>query len=263
MSFLTVLYEQKLSYSSINGARSAIEALNWEGHSEKYTRILKKFMKGIFNARPALPRYNTTWDPELVLKLFTGMEDNINLSLKELTLKTATLLTLLSGRRGQTIISLHIDNITFSDTEMRISLGDLLKTSRRDFQEPEIVLKEYPNKKICIVDTVQAYIRRTNQIRENEKQLFISHSWPFGKITRDTLGRYIREVLKMAGVNMRFKPHSLRSAAVSKAAGKNVSIATIMAGIGWKQESTFATYYNKPLDKNTGEISEAILANGN
>ena len=233
-------------------------ALNLEGQSERFKRILNRFMKGVFNAKPALPRYHTTWDPERVLRLFQKWEDNPNLNFRELTIKTACLLTLLSGRRGQTIVSIKVENIVVLGSEMRISLDEILKTSRRDFQEPEIVLRAYPDKKLCIIDAVQAYIRRTAQIRGEERQLFISHGWPFGKITRDTLGRYIRETLSRAGVETKYKAHSLRSAA-SSAASRTLSLATIMASIGWRRESTFATYYNKPIDRNTGDVAEAIL----
>ena len=97
-------------------------ALNLEGQSERFKRILNRFMKGVFNAKPALPRYHTTWDPERVLRLFQKWEDNPNLNFRELTIKTACLLTLLSGRRGQTIVSIKVENIVVLGSEMRISL---------------------------------------------------------------------------------------------------------------------------------------------
>ena len=262
VSFLTGLFEQNYSNSTINNAKSTIAALNMGGQSDKYTHLINKFMKGVFNKRPALPRYNTSWDPEQVLNLFRNWEGNRNLSFTDLTLKTVSLLTLLSGRRGQTIKSIKINNIFFDENEMKINLDGLQKTSKRGFNEPGIVIERYEDKKLCLVDTVQAYLRRTEQIRGGEEQLFISHTWPFKKVSRDTLSRYLKQVLSRAGVDTTvFKSHSMRSALVSKATKLKVSTATILAAIGWRQESTFAKFYNKPLNKNSGVLASTVLKN--
>jgi len=218
-------------------------------------------MKGIFNKRPSLPRYTVTWNPEIVLKLFSSWGENKILNLKKLTQKLCTLLMLVSGRRGQTIILINIKNIKVEEHEVRISIGDIVKTSNKNFQEPEIVLKKFHTKKLCIVSTLQEYLRRTEKLRGGEDQLLISYGPPHKKIGRDTLSRYVKTILTQAGIDTkRFKPHSLRSAATSLAARTNVSIATIMASIGWKRESTFAIYYNKRLETNTGELGKAVVS---
>ncbi len=218
-------------------------------------------MKGIFNKRPSFPRYTVTWNPEVVLKLFSSWGENKTLNLKQLTHKLCTLLLLVSGRRGQTIILINIQNIKFVDQEVRISIGDIVKTSNRKFQEPEIVLKSFQTKTLCIVDTLQEYLLRTEKLRRREDQLLISYGPPHKKIGRDTLSRYVKTVLTQAGIDtQRFKPHSLRSASTSLAARSNVSIATIMAAVGWRSESTFAVYYNKRLETNTGELGKAVVS---
>ena len=42
-------------------------------------------MTGLFNIKPALPRYATTWDPQQVLAYLKGLPDAENLTLKLLT----------------------------------------------------------------------------------------------------------------------------------------------------------------------------------
>ena len=66
VEFLTMLYENGFSYSSMNSARSALSAIldkpdslhpQFGEHPD-----VKRFMKGIFQSRPPLPRYSKTWD---------------------------------------------------------------------------------------------------------------------------------------------------------------------------------------------------------
>ena len=261
MSFLTSLFERGLGYSAINVARSAIMSLSLCDRSEKQKNILRIYMRGIFNKRPSLPRYTVTWDPHKMLSLFESWGDNDNLSLQQLTQKTCCLLLLLSGRRGQTIILIDINNILFQDREVLISLGDILKTTKKGFQEPQICLKAYQNKNICVVETLHQYLERTKQCRGDETQLFVSYAKPHKKISRDTLSRYVRMTMTAAGIDInRFKPHSLRSASTSAAKQSNVSLATIMAAVGWKNESTFTTFYDRKVQHNTGAISEALVS---
>jgi hypothetical protein len=68
-------------------------------------------MKGIFELRPALPRYQTTWDVGKVLDFFRTQPQPSALVLKGLTVKVTFLLALLSGQRCQTIHLLTIDNM--------------------------------------------------------------------------------------------------------------------------------------------------------
>ena len=87
--FLVSLYEQNLSYSSINTARCALSAIidlpernqTFGQHAD-----VKRFMKGTFQNRPSKPRYNKTRDVKIVLKHITSMPETEALTLKQLTL---------------------------------------------------------------------------------------------------------------------------------------------------------------------------------
>ena len=66
LNFLADLFHKKLSYSAINSARSALSALSGDkavGNDPK----IKRLMKGIYIKNPALPKYNVTWDPDIIL----------------------------------------------------------------------------------------------------------------------------------------------------------------------------------------------------
>lgn len=102
-----MLHDNGLSYSSINTARSMLSALLQLNINSPITfgqlPIVKRFMKGVFELRPALPRYKSTWDLSTVLNYFRGGQVASELSLKDLSLKLNLLLSLLSGQRCQTI----------------------------------------------------------------------------------------------------------------------------------------------------------------
>ena len=89
--FLYMLYERGSSYSTINTARnmlSFILQLN-SNLSIPFGQlpVVKLFMKGIFELRPALPRYKSIWDVSLVFTHFRGQTLAVQLSLKDLTVK--------------------------------------------------------------------------------------------------------------------------------------------------------------------------------
>jgi hypothetical protein len=69
-TFLTSLYENSLSYSAINSARSALSVFGivHDGVTFGSHPIVIRFMKCIYNLRPPIPRYIHTWNVSIVLK---------------------------------------------------------------------------------------------------------------------------------------------------------------------------------------------------
>ena len=95
LDFLTELYEQGQQYSSLNTARSALSSvivLSGDVPAGKHPLVCR-FLKGVFQERPALPRYVDTWDVSLVLNYLKAQYPLQELGLKELTLKLAMLMT--------------------------------------------------------------------------------------------------------------------------------------------------------------------------
>ena len=263
LNFLSYLHTQNLSYSSINCARSALSALSGDkalGNDPK----VKRLMRGIFIANPALPKYTVTWDPDIMLDFLKTLHPCQSLSLLQLSRKVAVLILLLTGRRGQEILDLDVRNIRFSHEEVKISSGELSKTSRTNFHPTEIVLQKYKEENLCIYQYLKYYIQVTDKFRDNNGpfQLFLTTTVPHRKISRDAFSKWIKHSMKAAGIDItQFQPHSVRAASASKA--KIVlSISTIKKCIGWKTTSTFLKYYNKHIlskEINMGQIQKALL----
>ena len=114
--------------------------------------------------------------------------------------------------------------------------------------------------RICIVHTLSLYLERTRSLRTSSK-LFISTVRPHGTVSKDTIARWIKATLKMAGVDVEvFRPHSTRAAATSAALRKGVPVTEILKVAGWSKETTFARFYNKPIAVSTDtNFAEAVL----
>lgn len=95
LKFLTLLYESGLGSSPINTARSAVSSLYCGSTCLAGTHpLISLFMRGVYISRPTQSRY-TICDVKVVLDYLGQWKDNKELSLKELSLKTITLVALL------------------------------------------------------------------------------------------------------------------------------------------------------------------------
>ena len=96
------------------------------------------------------------------------------LSLYDLTLRTVTLLALVSAQRGQSIHLLYTDAMTRSRDKFVFHLHDEFKQARPGFEHLDIVLPAYVlDIRISIVHTLSLYLERTRLLRTSSK-LFIA-----------------------------------------------------------------------------------------
>ena len=76
--FLTDLYDNRLSNSAINTAKSIMSSVFEIIHKRNIGKevLIRRFMKGIFHLRPAFPKTIFTWNVKVVLKFLRSLEDN-------------------------------------------------------------------------------------------------------------------------------------------------------------------------------------------
>ena len=126
-----------------------------------------RLLRGIFNLRPAIPKNSVTWDPQVLLNYLKKLSPVKTLSLRNLTYKGISLLWLLSGQRGQSIQLIDVRNVILNKNVLKISFGDLLKSSRPGFQQKQLVFKACaPDRRICIVTVLSEYLKRVQKIRK-------------------------------------------------------------------------------------------------
>ena len=94
---------------------------------------------------------------------------------------------------------------------------------------------------LCVVTTLNEYIKRKYQRRAEKRrsQLLLSFIQPYVEVSSSTVSRWIKETLKLAGIDVFiFKGHSTRKASSSKASKAGLSLADILARGSWSSSST-------------------------
>ncbi|CAG2237072.1 unnamed protein product [Mytilus edulis] len=185
LNFLLELHLNGLGYSAVNTAESAVFSFVYlitNVQIGKHFHV-KQFMKGIFNKKPVLPRYNCTWNVEIVLSLLKTW--NKDITLINLTFKLAMLLALKTGQRMQSIFLIDTRKLELDRYSVKIRYGDFLKQTRPGYQLPEIFIEAFkPDYRICVVHTLHEYLERTNKLRFNNTQLFLSFQKPYKPVKR-------------------------------------------------------------------------------
>ncbi|XP_071502116.1 uncharacterized protein [Diadema antillarum] len=262
--FTHMFYEENLSYSAINSARSALATflvLEDEQFTVSTHPLLSRFMRGVFQLRPPRPRYSEIWDVNIVFRYLRSLAPANSLSLKQLTMKLCMLLALISTQRVQTLHCLNLDSMILKQSMVSFKVNEHLKQSRPGNFGLDVLLKAYPpDRRLCVVTYIKAYLRRTKEIRGEESHLFISFRKPFKRVTAQTISRWIKEIMTGAGIDTTmFSAHSTRAASSSAANRADVPIPLILAKAGWSKERTFRKFYDKPLQEEGQCLSQLIM----
>ena len=251
ISFLTLHFNRGSSYGTLNSYRSAISQITKFDISQDFR--LKRFFKGVYGLRPNTPKYDTIWDPSVVLNYIEQLK-NETLSLQEITCKLTVLLLLSTGQRLQTITNIELCNIISTPDGINIKIPKRLKTSGINKTQPNITLpyfKEKPN--LCVAQTIKTYINKTASLRgPQSNHLIITFKAPYKNASSQTLSRWVKTTLKKCGIDTTvFTAYSTRHAATSAAARKGASIDTIRCSAGWSSRSNmFALFYHRQIKDN-------------
>ena len=236
------------AYRSMGVIRSAISAVATVGVPAGKHRFVAQFMRAVYNEKPALPRYMSTWDPDLVLRYLRGLGPNDGLTLLSLSCKLCTLMLLLSGQRGQTLLTLELDNMTWVGDKVHFRICDVLKTSRPGSHFSVVSFEPFPpDNLLCVIVTLRHYLQVTAALRGPVRRLLILSRKPFSAASRATVARWVKSCLTRAGIDVSmYAAGSTRQASSSKAS-LSLPIDTVLSAVGWSQGSTFATFYRKPV----------------
>lgn len=260
--FLTQEYKNNASYSSLNCYRSALSLILRSSLGED--DIVKRFFKGVSKLRPSAPRYDSTWDPKVVLQLFSnwGENESTSLQLEQLSMKLITLLALMTGHRLQTFSLIDIRNIRKVDNESyEIKIPDRIKTSAPNRKQPVLRLPYFTqNKSLCIASALELYLDRTNDLRNSVFNLFISYKKPHKAVTTQTLSRWMKMILSESGVDVNiFTAYSTRHAVTSAAKRAGVNEDLIRKIAGWtKNSATFGRFYNREIASDEMQFAEGV-----
>ena len=155
--------------------------------------------------------------------------DTNQLDFKFLTYKTSTLLTILSGRRDNTVHKFILSHLHPDENTEIFNIPTLLKHYRTERNNEPIIYDSYRHDdSLCPVKLITTYIKARNKLVDDiYDKFFITHRKPHHPASKDTISRWIKETMKGEGIDVSvFKPHSCRSAS-SKQANRSERLTTI------------------------------------
>ena len=160
IDFLTLLFDSGVGYSAINTARSALSTIltRENGLPIGEHPLISRLLKGVFEQRPSIPKHTTIWDVGHLLDYLRRLSPISQLSLKELSLETVTLLCLLTGQTCQTIHAIDIQNMQQLLNMIRITISQPLKMTKAGKHQAPLELLPYPSDRtLCVVTHLKEY----------------------------------------------------------------------------------------------------------
>ena len=264
VDFLTCSFDEGLEYRTINTYRSALSgALSpIEGFPVGQHPIVVRLLKGMLNLRPAMPRYQQSWDINAVLVYLRSLPNNQDLPLSVLTQKLALLLALTAPKRSSELKLLDLRFMRLVPEGVVFELPGLTKTSS---EVTSVFFARFDDcERLCVLRCLQSYISRTENFRSpmdpaSDRQLLISYHRPHRPVKSCSISRWIKCILSKAGIDTSiFSGHSTRSASTSKARAGGVSLQEILKMANWSGPSSFLRFYYRPVFSST--FARAVLS---
>ena len=265
MEFLTDQFDLELQYRTINTMQSSISTTHpgIEGTAVGSHPLVSRLMRGMFNCRPPMPRYDRSWNIGTVIDFFTNHYKSASLTVLQLAKKAATLLAITNADRCSDLAALDRDHLKQTPTGVEFTVMQLTKTRSRKSSTPRKVLYHYflENTEVCLVTVLQLYLDRTAEqasSMRSPRPVFVTSRKPIHRAKPGTIGHWIKDTLSKAGVDTEtFSAHSTRSASTSHAATRGVPVCDILKAATWSSQSTFERFYYRP--NGSDSFQRAIL----
>ena len=268
LDFLHGMYKRGCRYSGICTARSALfSTVTITGYERMSNHpLISRYVKGIYNKHPPLPKYVNIWKMNKLLTYYDNMGPNSELTFKQLCRKIAVLFMLLGAWRKQAILAIDIANV-FVQTDKVILVPNktLKRTNPKRLLELFVYHSFSENENLCIVNCLKFYIgERNKRMDGSQGRLMITYGNPHKEASSDTLSRWIKGELSNAAIDVTiFQAHSCRAASTSKARQQRIKISEILKRGCWSRENIFIKFYDKYIIKsncNDFDYSSVVLS---
>jgi hypothetical protein len=259
--FLTMLFNQGLSYSAINTARSALSSFvdNSGETPVGASATVCRHLRAIYNANPPKARYTEMWDVNTVLILLKKWYPNEQLDIQKLTFKTLMLLALVTAQRVQTLHAFMVSGLIWLKEEVILQVGTLLKHTRVGQKLDSFSVTKFTVKQVCPFRAFRTYVDRTKYERKEHDSLWMTLTKEPRPAGKDTVSRWLKTTMNLAGVDTsKFKAHSTRGSATSKVV-PSLPVETILRRGCWTNARTFATFYKRKVPDQGETFQQAVL----
>ena len=196
------------------------------------------------------------------MDMFLTWKDNSDISIKDLRLKTVTLMALSFMARpsdlapnaenfdpstgGASAFQLRRNQIVLHDDgSMTIHMfGTKNDTHRTGF---EVRIPASDVAKVDVVKTLQAYMQRTDHLCEPQGPVFIALKAPYKGLTSDGIRKILSEAIEMAGLGGQgYTPRCFRPTGANAAIEAGCTPEEVMQVGRWKTKEVFFDHYVYP-----------------
>jgi hypothetical protein len=209
------------------------------------------------------------------LDFIKDMGDNSSMTIRDLMIKTAFLLALVTASRPSDLRK--IDLTTFRDLDTGCTLECIEPKEYKIARSHSLTTSKSPTKKLyvgkyndepclCPYTTLQCLLTRTHSWRDDLKKqeaLFLITRPPHTPAATDTIAGWIKSVIKISSSTSSAKDMRVLSAFFLQNAGGDLS--TILALGNWSSNSTYQRFYQRgiKLMLEWNQVSNLILDNAN
>ena len=194
-------------------------------------------------------------DVNKVLSYLKSLGPNDSLSLKQLTLKTAALLTILAGRRIHTLHMLSVIHVDQSLDKAIFHIIVITKCSKPTRPNQPVLYRAYvEDELLCPVKCIYAYLaQRSEIVTQGFTEFFITYGKPHHPASKDSPARWVKELMGNSGRDTEiFKPHSTRVASNSTVCKLGMPLQELLKRGQWSNAGTFFTYYFREIENSLG-----------
>ena len=231
--------------------------------------VLQNLLRNLHRERPRTVNPVPDWDLSVVLKALSGppFEPIMDVDIKYTTMKTLFLTAFATAARVSELHALTLKEghylkanngktITLLADASFIAKNQLLSDPPRRFtiQALEGEGVTGTDRSLCPVRALKWYVKRTQDIRGDDKRLFQKFLRQRGPMAVHSISYYLKQVIKLAydlsatGTKPgKITAHGVRGVSASLAMAKHVPLKTIMDKVYWRSENTFIRHYMKDM----------------
>lgn len=240
-NFLADMHLRGHATTSLNIYRSAIASVIPAVSTDPDVRNV---LDGAARLRPPAPRYTDTWDPTLVLDYLATWGGIEELSATRLAHRTAMLLALALQARCSDLVRLARASVRIEEHGATLVIVGPKERSRGQ-KTCWIERLDQRWETRCPVRHLEAYLAHTASARDPAcDTVFVATRAPYASLSPDTMSNWLEAIMRSAGVPERFKAHSIRGAATSKARAHGFSEEAVSFG-RWASLATMRTHYDR------------------
>ena len=253
INFLQFEYEvNKRQYRTINTYRSAVSSTLGTcprlGTPIGQDPLVCRFMRGLHRLRPPRTKLFPNWEIVKVLNQLLTWGEAKQLSLRNLSIKTAFLVAIVCYKRPSDLCNMQVVENYWQLDMMGFTCQPLGygKTESHNPTPPIRIEPFLKDPRLCPVYHLVRLEKILRKLRSSsETRFWLSSKQPHQAITPSTMCGWLKEVISASG-SLHGTARDVRSVGATTAVQARLDIKQIMEAANWQRLTTLQRHYFKP-----------------